>query len=160
MGKLVSIVFKPHGSVPTEGGYTRVPLEEARLVVGHGIEGDVKGASQKRQLNIMAAGTIHQLEQEGFSAAPGKLGEQLILADVEIDRLPAGTRLQIGQSACIEVTEPRTGCGKFERYQGKAKEEARARLGQMARVVAGGIIRVGDPVQLLEEAVPHAASNE
>ena len=58
----------------------------------------------------------------------------------------------VGASACIEVTEPRNGCGKFERYQGKRKEEARGRLGQMARVVTAGTIRIGDPVQILATA--------
>ena len=150
MGELVSIVYKPVDEAAAEDGYTRIPLQEARLVVGHGIEGDSKGAAT-RQLNLMAAGTIQTLANEGFTSAPGELGEQLIVANVDIDSLPAGARLAIGQSACIEVTEPRTGCGKFERYQGKRKEEACGRLGQMARVVTGGMIRIGDPVRLVAD---------
>ena len=153
MGELVSIVYRPHGAAVREGSYTRLPLQEARLVVGGGIEGDAKGVSETRQLNIMAAGTVQDLAKEGFTATPGTLGEQLILAGVEIDSLPAGTRLRIGQSACIEVTEPRTGCGKFERYQGKLKEEAGGRLGKMARVVEEGVILVGDPVHLLASEI-------
>lgn len=66
-----------------------------------------------------------------------------------MERLPADTRLQIGGQACVELTEPRTGCGKFERYQTKKREEAAERLGMMARVVKGGIITVGDAVQIL-----------
>jgi hypothetical protein len=149
MGELVSIVYKPQDAPEADGTYTRLPLQEARLVVGRGIEGDLKGSSAARQLNIMAAGTVANLATEGFSAAPGMMGEQLLVADVEIDSLPAGTRIQIGASACIEVTEPRTGCSKFERYQGKRREEASGRLGQMARVVTEGTIRVGDSVQVL-----------
>ena len=152
MGQLVSIVYKPQDAAPSEAGYIRLPLQEARLVVGRGIEGDAKGASESRQLNIMAAGTLQTLAAEGFSADAGRMGEQLILADVEIDSLPAGARLRIGSSACIEVTEPRNGCGKFERYQGRLKEEARGRLGQMARVVTAGIIRIGDPVHVVTTA--------
>ena len=149
MGELISIVYKPQGAAPQEGNYTRLPLQEAHLVVGQGIEGDVKGTGATRQLNVMAIGSVEDLAGEGFRANPGSLGEQLILAGVEIDSLPAGARLRIGENACIEVTEPRTGCGKFERYQGKRKEEARGRLGQMARVVIEGTIRVGDLVQVL-----------
>jgi MOSC domain-containing protein YiiM len=152
MGELVSIVYKPQGAAPEEGNYTRLPLQEARLVVGQGIEGDAKGTSAMRQLNVMCAGSVEELAGAGFRADPGSLGEQLILAGVEIDGLAAGMRLRIGPSACIEVTEPRTGCGKFERYQDKRKEEASGRLGQMARVVTDGIIRIGDPVQVLTAA--------
>ena len=153
MGELISIVYKPKGADAAEGSYTRLPLPEARLVVGSGIEGDTKGAGKTRQLNIMAADVIENLAKEGFTATPGSLGEQLIVADVEIDSLPAGTRLRIGRSACIEVTEPRTGCGKFERYQGKLKAKARGRLGQMARVVVEGTIRIGDPVHVVATTV-------
>jgi MOSC domain-containing protein YiiM len=149
MGELVSIVYKPKDAAATETSYTRLPLQEAHLVVGRGIAGDVKGASKTRQLNIMAANTVTELATEGFSASPGEMGEQLLVADVEIDGLAPGTQIRIGSSACIEVTEPRTGCGKFERYQGKRKEEASGRLGQMARVVADGVIRIGDPVEVL-----------
>ena len=149
MGKLISIVYKPQDALPNEGSYTRLPLQEAHLVVGQGIAGDMKGANAARQLNIMAVDAVAGLANEGFRTAPGSLGEQLLLSDIDIDNLPVGTRLQIGQNACIELTEPRTGCGKFERYQGKHKEEASGRLGQMARVVAEGVIRTGDPVQVL-----------
>lgn len=152
MGKLISIVYKPQCASLTEGGYTRLPLQEALLVVGSGIAGDTKGNSLTRQINIMAADTMHDLAKEGFSAAPGEMGEQLILAEVEIDSLPVGAQLQIGAIARIEVIEPRTGCGKFERYQGKLKSEAAGRLGKICRVVAGGTIRLGDPVHILAAA--------
>ncbi len=154
MGELISSVYKPQAASPTAGGYTRLPLQEALLIVGGGIEGDAKGNSLTRQVNIMAASTLQELANEGFSATPGEMGEQLILADVEIDNLPAGAQLQIGASARIEVIEPRTGCGKFERYQRKLKEEATGRLGKMCRVVVGGTIRIGDPVHIVTAAVP------
>jgi MOSC domain-containing protein YiiM len=150
MGQLLSIVYKPRDAVSDVAGYARPPLPEARLIVGHGIDGDAKGGSPNRHLNIMAAETVHALQGEGFRASPGQLGEQLILSGIDVDALPVGTRLQIGASACVELTEPRTGCGKFERHQGKRKEEASGRLGMMARVIAEGIIRVGDPVQIVD----------
>jgi MOSC domain-containing protein YiiM len=148
MGELVSIVYKPQAAVPAADGYTRVPLREARLVAGYGIDGDAKGGSTTRQLNIMAAEAIQALATEGFCAAPGQLGEQLTLVGIEVDTLPEGIRLQIGEKACVELREPRTGCGKLERYQGKPREAAAGRLGRMAQVVVDGVIRIGDPVRV------------
>lgn len=152
MSELVSIVYKPQEAGPPAEGYTRVPLQQARLVAGHGIEGDAKGGSGGRQLNIMAAESLQLLAREGFHTAPGQLGEQLILAGMAVDALPAGTRVQIGESACVEVVEPRTGCARFEQYQGKLRQEAAGQLGVMARVLTDGLIRVGDPVRLLDGA--------
>jgi MOSC domain-containing protein YiiM len=152
MSELVSIVYKPMNAASSEEDYLRIPLAQTRLVVDYGIEGDAKGGNPTRQLNLMSAGTLQHLAQEGFRTAPGQMGEQLIVADLEIDHLPCGTRLQIGEQACVELTEPRTGCGKFERYQDKKREEAAGRLGMMARVVVSGTITTGDVVQVVAPA--------
>ena len=152
MGQLDSIVYKPTGAASTGDAYVRVVLDDATLIVGHGIEGDTKGGGKGRHLNVMAAATVQALGHEGFRAGPGRLGEQLIVSGVDIDALPPGARLRIGPSACIEVTEPRTGCGKFEQHQSKQKEEAAGRLGMMARVVESGAIRTGDPVTVIGTA--------
>jgi MOSC domain-containing protein YiiM len=152
MSELVSIVYKPKDAAASDDGYARVPLQQAQLIAGYGSEGDAKGGGPDRHLNIMAAETLEALSGEGFQAAPGQMGEQLIIAGLAVDSLPAGARLQIGESACVEVVEPRTGCGKFEQHQGKLRQEAAGRLGVMARVLASGPIRVGDAVRLLVEA--------
>jgi MOSC domain-containing protein YiiM len=151
MSELVSIVYRPKDAADSADGYRRVPLQQARLVAGYGMDGDAKGGGADRHLNVMAAETLQSLAREGFHTAPGQMGEQLIVARLAVDSLPAGTRLQLGASACIEIVEPRTGCAKFERHQGKLRQEASGRLGLMARVVTGGPIRVGDPVRLLAE---------
>lgn len=148
MSELVSIVYKPQDAAPSEEAYTRIPLQQAQLVAGHGIEGDTKGGGT-RHLNLMSAQALQELSGEGFRTAPGQMGEQLILSGVELDTLPAGTRLQIGDEACVELTEPRTGCGKFERNQEKLRQDAAGRLGMMAQVVVGGSIAIGDPVKIV-----------
>jgi MOSC domain-containing protein YiiM len=151
MSELVSIVYKPKDADASTEGYTRVPSQQAQLIAGYGIEGDAKGGHPGRHLNIMAAETLQMLARDGFHTAPGQLGEQLIIAGLAVDSLPIGTRLQIGESACAEVVEPRTGCGRFEQYQGQLRQEAAGRLGVMAQVLTSGPIRLGDPVRLLEE---------
>jgi MOSC domain-containing protein YiiM len=152
MSELVSVVYKPKGAAASADGYTRVPLQQAQLVAGYGIEGDAKGGEGERQLNIMSTDSLQTLARAGFHTAPGQMGEQFIVAGLALDSLPSGARFQIGESACVEVVKPRTGCAKFEQHQGKLREEAAGRLGVMARVVVGGLIRVGDPVRLLDEA--------
>jgi MOSC domain-containing protein YiiM len=151
MGELTSIVYTPKGATPNSEGYTRLPLQEARLVAGYGIEGDTKGTTGKRQINIMTQETVQQLGTEGFLVKPGQLGEQLLVSGVDVNVLSPGTRLQIGETAQLEIVEPRTGCGKFEKYQSRQRTEAAGRLGMIAIVVADGAIRVGDAVSVVTE---------
>jgi MOSC domain-containing protein YiiM len=150
MPQIVSIVYTPtsFNDPRPEDRYARVPLAAAELLEDRGIAGDRK-ASRNRQLNLMGAESLAALKKEGFKTAPGELGEQIVLAGVDVDRLSAGARLRLGETAIVEVVLPRTGCERFEAIQGRPKESVAGRLGVMARVVRGGTIRVGDLVQLL-----------
>jgi MOSC domain-containing protein YiiM len=148
---VVSIVYKPRGvkSKPQDH-YTRIQLERARLIEFRGIEGDAKGGAGQRQLNVMHAEVLAELEAEGFQTAPGQLGEQIVIAGIPRESLTPGARLRLG-TAVIEVTIPRTGCERFEMIQGKPRASVQGRLGVLARVVADGEVAVGDAVEVVEE---------
>ena len=153
MIRVISIVYKPEDTVPEpEDHYLRTPLESANLIAGHGIEGDRKGGNPKRNLNIMSFETLEALREEGFSTQPGQMGEQIVIQGLDVATLAAGEQLQIGGHACVEVINHRTGCQRFEHIQGKTPQQAAGRMGVMAKVVAGGVIAVGDPVKMLQAA--------
>jgi MOSC domain-containing protein YiiM len=153
VAEIVSIVYKPAviESKPPDH-YARLPLARAALVAGRGIDGDVKGNGGKRQLNIMAAEDVAWLRAHGFRTGPGELGEQIVVAGVAPEAWAVGGRLRLGDSAVIEVCEPRTGCARFEHIQGHSRQEVEGRIGVMARVVQGGTIAIGDGVSA--EPVP------
>jgi MOSC domain-containing protein YiiM len=148
--RVVSIVFTPRDLEvrKPQDRYARVAVERVPLVEFHGIEGDAKGGSGDRQLNIMRAETLAELASEGFQTAPGAMGEQLVIAGLDPAALVIGTHLKLG-TAIIEVGIPRTGCARFEMIQGKPKQTAKGRLGVMARVIAGGELAVGDSVEVM-----------
>ena len=157
MSIITSIVYKPEGTVSDpEDHYLRVPLESARLIAGYGIEGDRKGGNPKRNLNIMSFEALEALHKEGFSTQPGQMGEQIVIRGLDMGDLSEGDRLQFGEHACIEVVSHRTGCDRFEHIQGKTRQQAAGKMGIMAKVVADGMIAIGDPVKLLQHT-PHRA---
>lgn len=149
---VASIVYKPENVVSEPAThYARVPIDSANLVLGLGIEGDRKGGNPKRNLNLMSFETLEALRKEGFNTQPGQMGEQIVIRGLEVGKLSAGDRLQIGEQACVEVVNQRTGCQRFEQIQGKSPKLVAGRMGVMATVVSGGRIAVGDPVKLLTE---------
>jgi MOSC domain-containing protein YiiM len=151
MPSIVSIAYSPPTEIPRPlDRYHRAPAAEAMLVADRGIESDRKSKGGDRQLNIMSAATLEQLRNEGFHTAPGQMGEQLVLEGLDVDNLPAGSKIKLGPSAVVEVMIPRTGCDRFEHIQGKLKRLVRGRLGVMARVKASGKITVGDAVSVIE----------
>ncbi len=151
MTQIASIVYKPIGMAEPENEYLRLDLDDATLVADFGIEGDAKGGhNPDRQLNIMSYETLTILRSQGFYTEPGQLGEQIVLHQLDVDALPAGTQIQLGKEAIIEVVNPRTGCEKFERIQKKPRAKVQGQMGQMAKVIVGGKISVGDPVRVLK----------
>jgi MOSC domain-containing protein YiiM len=149
---LVSIAYKPADiEQRPEDHYARVAVGRAALAEGRGVEGDTKGRGGERQLNVMLAETVAGLREEGFRTAPGELGEQLVIAGLEPGLLVPGARLRLGEAAVIEVTSPRTPCGRFEHIQGKPIKAAWGKLGVMARVVCGGEVDVGAEVAVVTQ---------
>ena len=152
MSRIHSIVYQPkdrkRGERPVE--YLRLPLEEATLIAGHGIEGDDKaGRSPRRQLNLLSFEWLRERKKEGYKTKPGSFGEQLIIEGLAVENLQRGDRLQLGEEACIEITLPRTGCERLEAAQGMSNKLLRGHIGMLAKVLTGGTIRVGDSVKLL-----------
>ena len=152
MARIVSIAYSPPTEIPRpKDHYHRVPAAEAMLLADRGIEFDRKGKGGERQLSIMSAATLDILRNEGFQTAPGQMGEQLVFEGIDVDHLAAGSQLKLGSTAIVEVVEPRTGCDRFERIQGKHKKLVRGRFGVIARVRVSGKIAVGDPVSPVEQ---------
>lgn len=149
--KIISICYQPDVSRLEDKQFNRVPVKSIELIAGHGIKGDRKaGRNPKRQINILSMNTVESLQDLGFQVNPGELGEQLVIEGVNVMELPIGTQIQLGDSAIIELTMVRTGCEWLEMIHGQSKDEAVNRLGMLAKVVQGGMIAVGDTIQIHE----------
>lgn len=151
----------------------REVLEEAELDTSVGLVGDSwkeRGSSRTpdgsahpdMQLNIINARAVSLVAQdrERWQLA----GDQLYLdMDLSGENLPAGTRLAIGD-ALIEVTpQPHTGCKKFvSRFGLEAMKFVNSGVGRElnlrginARVIRGGVIRVGDVARKIRQDSDH-----
>lgn len=143
-------------------------LDEGTLDEAAGMVGDnwleratshaiAEGRHLKAQLNVMSARMVRFLAPT--EAEQALAGDQLFLdLDISHDNLPAGSRLALGDTAIIEVTDkPHNGCAKFRARFGddalgfvNSEVGKRLRLrGFNARVVTGGLVRPGDQVKLL-----------
>jgi hypothetical protein len=160
-GHLEAIVVRP------AVGERQQPTS-ARLTPESGIDGDRwvtdsyykldDGRSDPRnQLSLMNARFLRQIA--GEEAAMCLAGDNLIVdLDLSDANLPPGSRVAIGNSVVVELTEtPHTGCTKFAaRYGDEARafanDKSRKAIhlrGRYARTITGGTIAVGDVVRKL-----------
>ncbi|MBP6786409.1 MAG: MOSC domain-containing protein [Candidatus Promineofilum sp.] len=152
MPKLTSITYQPRNRDYADGqtDYIRLPREAAELVADHGLRDDRKaGRNRTRQVNLLSTDWLAAAAARGYRAQPGQFGEQLIIEGIDLVALPRGTHLALGESAVLEIVKGRTGCSRLEAAQGQSIAGL-GPIGVLARVVAGGPIRVGDPVAVLE----------
>ncbi len=80
--------------------------------------------------------------------SPGVLGENITVEGVPVMQLPEGARLRIG-NAELEITGDRPACREMLDVHADALRAMVGRSGKMARVVRGGTVRPGDPIEVL-----------
>ena len=159
MGIIHSIAYQPvdREDASRSNDFFRVPVQQASLIAGHGIEGDRKaGHHPGRQINLLSQEWLLRLQDLGYRIRPGQFGEQIILAGVDLEELNVGDRLQLGATAFLEITQARNPCRRLHTVQQLPVDELKT-IGVMAAVIAGGTIRVGDPVYILPTAPNLAA---
>ena len=153
-------------------GFSKEPVEAIRLLGGLGVEGDAHcGALVKHrykvrqdptqpnlcQVHLLAAELLDELAGRGFLVAAGEMGENVTTAGIELLELPTGARLRIGVEAVVEVTGLRNPCVQIDQFQtglmtaviGR-KDDGRVQMrsGIMGIVIAGGMVRVEDGIEV------------
>lgn len=93
---------------------------------------------------------VDQAELDLLGLPGGVLKENVVLEGIPLESLEAGQRLPLGAEVVLELTEPCVPCSKLERIRSGLISEAWGHRGQLARIVAEGTLRVGDPVRLGE----------
>ena len=152
MGSIYSIVYQPtdraYGSRSED--FVRVPVQQANLIAGHGIEGDRKAGHQAdRQVNLLSREWLLRLKDMGYRIEPGQFGEQITLVGIDLEQVKFGDCLQLGATACIEIRRARIPCDRLQVAQQLTFAGLKT-IGVMGTVVAGGPIRVGEPVIRLQ----------
>jgi MOSC domain-containing protein YiiM len=149
-------------------GFSKRVRDSIKLIEGHGVVGDAHAGRfvqhrylarkrpnlpNLRQIHLMASELFAELASNGFTVAPGALGENVTSRGVDITNLPLGTRLRIGNSAVVELTGLRTPCVLIDRFKKGLKREMiqkfghpRFKCGVFGVVKATGIIVPGDPM--------------
>jgi MOSC domain-containing protein YiiM len=122
-----------------------VELQEARVLANFGLQGCAHAQrGGLRQILLVDRETLETLELR-----PGALFENVTTDGLNVNGLPVGQRLRIGE-ALLEVTMVCTPCNQMERIRPGLRRELRGRRGMMCRVLEGGILRPGDSIEKIQ----------
>jgi len=139
-------------------GTVKKPIKEAILRRNWGLVGDAHAGVSDRQVSLLGIENIRKFITESaklersknakFDIGPGDLAENITIGGFDLNGLRIGTKLKLGNRAVVEITQRGKEC--------HAKCEIRKLIGNcimpkeglFAKVICGGKIRVGDPVEI------------
>lgn len=131
-------------------------VDTAQAVTARGLAGDrYASASGKRGVTLLQAEHLPAIAAlAGLKlVAPGQLRRNLVVAGIPLIALK-GRRFRIGE-VVLEGTGPCDPCSRMEQALGLGGYNAmRGHGGLTARIVQGGVLRVGDAVHALDPQEP------
>jgi hypothetical protein len=152
--------------------FSKPPQDRIMLVKGHGVEGDAHAGEfvrhrylarrqprlpNLRQVHLIPAELFASLLEAGFQIAAGDLGENITTAGLDLERMPHGTRVELGRTAIVELTGLRTPCMLIDRFRPGLKRRVISsektgpafRCGVLGVVIDGGRVSAGDVARVV-----------
>jgi hypothetical protein len=157
--------------------FSKPNVDAITLIEGIGVEGDAHSgttvqhlsrvARDPSQANLRQVHLIHrelfdEVATNGYSVAPGDMGENVTTNGIDLLGLSQGTRLHLGDEAIIEITGLRNPCtqinglasGLMKQTLGRDEDGNIVRkAGVMSIVLAGGVVKPGDSIRIEAPAV-------
>ncbi len=142
-GKVHSICISP------QRGQLKQEVETAKVIAGFGIENDGHGGDWGRQVTCLSWESVVKVNQEKkLNIGPGQFAENILIEGLDLRPIGVGGRLKIGSDTVLEVTQ----VGKEDHPSVVTRTFGVTLLpyeGLFCRVLNGGEIKKGDPVEVM-----------
>ena len=138
-------------AISRKKGTRKVTVEEADIVKDHGLKGDAHAGPWHRQVSFLAAESIEGARRQGLDVTFGDFAENIATSGIDWKNVPIGTRLKLGASALVEITQIGKECHNRCAIYYMAGDCIMPREGIFARVLEGGKIHCGDKIHIIDE---------
>ncbi len=135
-------------SCSAEKGEQKTPVTSAVFKEDFGIVGDAHAGNWHRQVSLLALESIDKMRQKGLALKDGDFAENIVTQGIDLLTLPVGTGLALGEVR-LEITQIGKECHQRCAIYEQAGDCVMPREGVFARVVKGGALRAGDPIEPL-----------
>lgn len=158
--------------------FSKQPVSSIEILAGFGVRGDAHAGEMVRhrsrvqqdpaqpnlrQVHLIHAELLEELDRKGYEVNPGDLGENITTRGVDLLRLGRDTLLRIGPDAVLSVTGLRNPCAQVDEFAPgllselveKVGDQIVRKAGIMCVALSGGIVRPGDAIQVEIPEGPH-----
>lgn len=141
-------------NISTVKGVGKKPVSTANLIVDYGLERDVHAGDKVRQVSFLSWESIKRqkecpkIKKEPLELKPGDFAENITTEGVDLSKIKEGDRLRLGKEVLLEVTMIGKECYRRCSIYYKIGDCIMPREGVFARVLKGGVINVGDLLEI------------
>lgn len=136
-------------AISKKKGTRKQVVDKARLIEDYGLEGDAHAGNWHRQVSFLASESIDHTRSMGLDVTFGDFAENIATEGIDWKNIPVGTRVRMGETALVEITQIGKECKKKCAIYYQAGDCIMPKEGVFARVISGGKIHGGDKIQLL-----------
>ena len=142
MGKIMAVC------ISEKRGTQKKNIDKVCLIENFGLEGDAHGGNWHRQVSLLSYEKVRAFEEKGISVEDGAFGENLLVEGFDFKTLPVGTRFRCGE-ALLEMTQIGKECHSHCEIYQAVGDCIMPREGVFARVLHGGVIQIGDELEIV-----------
>ena len=135
-------------AISKKKGTRKVQVDEASLIQDYGLEGDAHAGPWHRQVSFLASESIEKAKKNGLDVTFGDFAENIATKGINWQKVPVGTKMHLGDSALVEITQIGKECHNKCAIYYIAGDCIMPREGIFARVLKGGKIRFDDMVRV------------
>lgn len=143
MGEIIAVcISEKTGVVKDDKG-------SGYLQESFGLKGDAHGGDWHRQVSLLAQESIDKMKEKGLNLAAGAFAENLITKGIDLVSLPIGTKLKVGSTAFLEVTQIGKECHSRCAIYETTGDCIMPREGIFTRVICSGSVSAGDTIAVI-----------
>ena len=135
--------------ISREKGTKKQNIKIATFKANFGIINDAHAGS-KRQVSLLAEESIEKMRAKGLNVDFGDFAENIVTCGIDLKSLLIATEIKIGRNAILEITQIGKTCLTKCAIYYSVGDCIMPREGVFAKVLKGGIVRVGDKLKVLE----------
>ena len=129
-------------------GTRKQQVNEAELIKDHGLKGDGHAGKWHRQVSFLSYENIQKAKEQGLDVSFGDFAENIATTGIDWKTITVGTRIGLGESVIVEITQTGKKCHKKCALYYQAGDCIMPKEGVFARVLTGGKISCGDAIEI------------
>lgn len=142
MAKVVAICTSP------QKGTVKNKVDEAILIEDFGIKDDAHAGKWHRQVSLLELKKIDDFNKQGGNVKFGDFGENIVIDGIEVDKLPIGQKIQVGE-AILEITQIGKKCHNECEIFHRVGKCIMPIYGVFSKVLKGGKVTINDKAELI-----------